>query len=1092
MNDGYSCATCGEPNPARAKFCLECGTALTASAPTTLAPNSPDIVEQLPQLRSGVTGERRMVTVVFADLSGFTAYSEGTDVEDVRAVAGEAADRLSQIVHRYGGTVDKVIGDCVMAVFGAPIAHEDDAERAVRAALEMQACVTENRDRFGGLDLCVGVQSGETLWAPVGPDGRYTVLGDTVNTAARLQGGAQKGQVLIGLPTWDAVAGAIECETTEPIVAKNKADPIPAWIAVSVRAEAVVRPATGTPLVGRDAELERLRGAWHTASSSARPFRVTILGAAGSGKSRLVSALTDAVGGQVQVVRGRCLPYGEGITYWPVVEIIQQMAGIRHDHDQETVQRRLGALLDALDTDGRDELSGIAPALASVMGRPVTPGAATAAPSISRGELHWGLGRALRLATRGRPTIVVFEDVHWAEPALLEFVSSITQARSSGEGAPLLVVDTARPDSDDGTRGRPDEPDRVVIQLSALSPEAARELLSSMLPSEDLADDRITDLLRAAGGNPLFLEETARMWVESGLGTDPSTSLSDLPVPVGIRAIIDARLDRLTSAEQLTVSHAAVIGDVFWEGAVLHLADTDLDLAPSLVRLEEMDLVRGNPESSMAGHREFAFKHGLIRDAAYARLTKAERARLHERFSSWMSTLPGSEQELADIIAFHLEQACTLTGGLISGSTQAPLVPAALALMRASERAEAREGVSEAERYLARAISLVGESLPEKKLELEVRRARLLGGLGRYDEALGTLRAARLEARRLGRTDVEGEALIGLAEILLPLGEFDEGRRHVDDAMALADLTGQTSLRIRALWSKAMIHDSYDNDDVAATEALETALSLAAASGDQSGLLTARMRLGVVHYNNGRLGKAQTALEECLQEGRARGSLRVQAWLEAILGLIRFHCGPRSEADDLLASAAEWMERADDQYMLVQTLVWRATVQSECGSRALAIDLLARADSTARPHGGALAVTAMRHFAASLARAGRSEEVGGLVDEARKLAPESDPGARRDVILIEGLAAASLGDELRARGLFDEALALLEAEDGAAGLGEARLDVAWALERFGDRHGASEQLGLARSLYDRMGAAATVTQIDAHLARLTESQTPNL
>ncbi|MEX2393454.1 MAG: adenylate/guanylate cyclase domain-containing protein, partial [Actinomycetota bacterium] len=224
------CESCGGLNPARAKFCLECGNAF-------------DLTE--------TTGERRVVSVLFADLSGFTAYSEGSDVEDVRAIAQTTASQLGDIVVRYGGFVDKIIGDCVMAVWGAPVAHEDDPERAVRAALDMQACVKENQERFASMALCVGIQTGEAMWSQVGSDGRYTVLGDTVNTAARLQGAAAKGEVLIGLPTHSSVAGVIECESVEPIKAKNKAEPVPAWRAVRVAGTRSAHKPVVSSLVGR-------------------------------------------------------------------------------------------------------------------------------------------------------------------------------------------------------------------------------------------------------------------------------------------------------------------------------------------------------------------------------------------------------------------------------------------------------------------------------------------------------------------------------------------------------------------------------------------------------------------------------------------------------------------------------------------------------------------------------------------------------------------------------------------------------------------------------------------------------------------------
>ncbi|MGH7857661.1 MAG: adenylate/guanylate cyclase domain-containing protein, partial [Candidatus Binatia bacterium] len=306
------CANCGEENPARAKFCLECGT-----------PFELDLVDQLPQQASG--GERRHVSVLFADLSGFTSFSEQTDVEDVRAIARETADRLSEIVDRYGGTVDKIIGDCVMAVWGAPSSHEDDTERAVRAAFDMQEHTKEHAERFAGMGLSIGVNTGEAIWAPVG--GSYTVLGDTVNTAARLQGAAAKGEILVGADTYGETQDAVEYEALEPIKMKNKREPVAAFRPVRLTGETRRRRTRSIPIVGRSDEQERLWELWERARTEGGPYGSLVTGAAGVGKTRLVQALVDEVGRGATVLRGACLPYGEGITYWPLAEIVRQVGG---------------------------------------------------------------------------------------------------------------------------------------------------------------------------------------------------------------------------------------------------------------------------------------------------------------------------------------------------------------------------------------------------------------------------------------------------------------------------------------------------------------------------------------------------------------------------------------------------------------------------------------------------------------------------------------------------------------------------------------------------------------------------------------------
>jgi len=1071
------CESCGELNPARAKFCLECGTQIKL-----------DIVDQLPQ-GNGTAGERRVVSVVFADLSGFTAYSEGSDVEDVRSIAQEAAGRLGEIVVRYGGVVDNIIGDCVMGVFGAPVAHEDDAERAVRAALDMQTCVQENHERFAGLTLCVGVNSGEAMYAPVGADGRYTVLGDTVNTAARLQGAAARGAVVIGQPTYHAVADVIDCEPLEPIKAKNKAEPVPAWRAVAVKGERPRHKPVRASLAGREEELNRLRELWELVRTERRPYGAVLLGAPGIGKSRLIGALTDEVGSSALVLRGRCLPYGEGITYWPVIEIIQQVAGIHHDDDPDTVSRKLGGLLESLGMDDLDELRTIAVALANLIGAPTTPRGTYTATEISSGELHWGIRRILELGARNLPLVLVLEDMHWAEPTLLELIDYIF--RSTAE-APILGIASARPElKDTGSEILAPRPNRRILELEALGEEAARQILAELLGADDVLEGPFSDLMRSAGGNPLFLEELVQMWMEARAGSDdPLAALEGLAVPNNLQALIDSRLDRLPAGERHLLSRAAVIGDVFWSGALSVLTRGNGGADALLEALEARDLIRTQPASMISGEREYAFKHGLIRDVAYGRLAKAERATLHEGCGRWIDELQGELHEFTEIIAYHLEQACRLASDITLGDTQAPTLAAVQALQRAADKAEAREGMRESARFLGRAIDLLGDGFPETGAELTLRRARLITGLGEYDSAYADMQRAAETAGDVERTDLRCRALISLAEIDALMGRASQARALLDEAEQLARRIDDPPLRIRAAWARATLLQQFEASPGPAVEQLIGAVALAEEVGNAELMLTGHMRLGALYFNIGRLRAAEAAFERSIELAKEQGSLRHQAWLTACLGLIRAHRGPRAEAHDLYASALDWMERTNDLYMRIQTLMWQAALELKRDDTKAAVKLLRQAMAPARQMGGQLIAQVGSHLVEALTRQGRVAEAREIAVEVRALAPQEYPLAQAGVLVSEAFAALAASDETSARASFDEALPIFERQGEPIELGDAYLAYARLLVGLGDDDAAIKKFEYAREIFERIGALATVAEIDGEVVRLRSLERP--
>jgi class 3 adenylate cyclase/tetratricopeptide (TPR) repeat protein len=1055
------CGACGESNPVRANFCLGCGAKLETAA------------EEL--------GERRILTVLFADLSGFTAFSEGSDVEDVRALAKETADQLSDIVAHYGGTVDKIIGDCVMAVFGAPVAHEDDAERAVRAALDMQECVRTRRERFFGLALCVGVNTGEAIWSPVGPDGRYTVLGDTVNTAARLQGAANKGEILVGAETYEASAGSIDYVEVEPITAKNKAEPVPAWRAVD--AKGARRVAAAVPLVGREAEVARVWELWELVRTTRSPYVATIVGDPGIGKSRLIRGITDKIGDDATLLTGRALAYGDGITYWPVIEMVKAAANINLDDSTDEASRKLGTFLEDLGSDDLDELRTMAVAMAHLIAAPTTPRGTYQATEITKGELHWGIRRVFQLAARRRPMALVFEDLHWAEDALIDLILSFVELE---DDAPLLLVASGRPElaDDKPTLFAPHKRNRT-IELEALSTEESQELLERLVGTSAAADGALSELIARVAGNPLFLEETVRMLADADvLGEDggvDAEKIDALSMPSSLRGLIGARLDRLPDVLKRTAGRASVMGQSFWSGAVAHMDGDDGEVTELLRELERHDVVQEMRTSSISGEREWTFRHGLIRDVVYDRIPKSERVRLHARCADWIAA---GGDEFVEIIAYHLEQSCLIAREIARTTYAPPVLDAANALMRAGQKATSHEGAREAVRFFERALDLLQDAYPETAIELRLQMSRNLTAIGRYDDAYGEQQRVAEDAVDLSRPDIRIRALLSQAETDIVMGRVTEARAHVTEAEAAARDSDDLSIRILTMWQRAVLNELFDHEPVAAEENLRGALALAEEIEDHDLSLTLQMRLGALMFNVGKLGEAEVELARATTVAEARGSLRHLSWITAILGYVRSYRGPRNLAAEDLGKASDWLERTDDRHMRIQTLIWRADLELLAKEDVRKSVLYLRtALPLARAIGGQMVARVCRSLVDALVRQDRIGEARDYAQLASEVANEDDPYARAYAMVAEALISAAEGDDGGVRQRFAIARSLLEATPIT--LAEATLAEARALEAIGDSTGAADRLGEAKTLFESVGAVATVADIAADIERLS-------
>ena len=551
--------------------------------------------------------------------------------------------QMGEIVRHYGGWVDKVIGDAVMAVYGAPVAHEDDAERAVRAALELQRCAAQNADDLAGLALRVGLDSGEVMFAPVGPSERreLTVIGDAVNTASRLQGVAPNGGVLIGEATHRSCRDAIRCEAVEPIVLKGKGAPVKAWLAREAIAAPAQRAVSDGSTVGRELELDLLFRSWERAVALQQPRLVSLFGEPGIGKTRLsreLARFAEQDGGRV--VFGRSLPYGESTGYTAFTEMVRTVAGIFESDPRPKARQKLERRLEALrELEHPREVLAHMSLLAGLSEETVE----------DRSALFTSIRSFTEALAREQPTLFVLEDIHWADASLLDLIEwlaiHIGQARA-------MVLTVARPEL---LESRPRWAAGVThysgVTLEPLARDQSRELalrLLRNLPDPERAADQIE---RAAGGNPLFVEELTAALAEGA--ADPAHDL-----PVAIRSIVAARLDALPAEERRLLLYASVVGEVFWRSVVERLAAADTGNAtPVLDHLELRDLIRKRRSSRMQGDDEYSFKHVLIRDVAYATLPRAARREHHATVAEFLEETLGFAPDSAAILAYHWREA---------------------------------------------------------------------------------------------------------------------------------------------------------------------------------------------------------------------------------------------------------------------------------------------------------------------------------------------------------------------------------------------------------------------------------------------------
>jgi class 3 adenylate cyclase/tetratricopeptide (TPR) repeat protein len=733
------CPDCGEENPGRFRHCGYCGAKLSQPASAEAAAEV-----------------RKTVTVVFCDLKGSTSLGERLDSESLREVLSVYFSAMRQVLERHGGTVEKYIGDAIMAVFGLPRLHEDDALRAVRAAFEMGRVLQELNVRLQAtwgvrLQNRTGVNTGEVVAAD-SATGQRLATGDTINVAARLEQVAPDDEVLIGDTTFRLVKDAVTVEPMEPLVLKGKSTRVPAYRLTAVSGGEAITRRVDLPFVGREAELGHLTDAFGRALKDSHCEVVTLFGQAGMGKSRLIEEFIRNVSGRAQVLRGRCLPYGDGITFWPIAEALRQAAGILLEDREEEARAKLRSL-------AGEEREDAALRIWSLIG--------SGSGGYGKDELLWSVRYVLDTIARRRPLVVIFDDIHWAEPIFLELIEHVAD---TSEGVPLLIVCAARHELLDEYPGFLAGRHGVHrIELHELSRSDTARVLGNLIGDAELPPGLEDRILSVADGNPLFAEQMTSMLIDSGVvgGQDGRWAFTggygDMTVPPNISSLLASRLDRLPPLERGLVERAAVIGLEFPSPAVAALAaggDSESNLASPLSALCGKHLVK--PVDVRPDGTDYQFSHILVRDAAYDRLLKRTRARLHERYADWLLKVSGTRvAEFEEIIGYHLEQAFRYQAelGSVDAHSRSLGERAAGHLGAAGLKAIDRGDMPGAASLLQRAAALLDEGHPD--------RPRLLLGAGEALTDAGELAAADavLEAARIGAALLGNDAIGRSAEL---------------------------------------------------------------------------------------------------------------------------------------------------------------------------------------------------------------------------------------------------------------------------------------------------------------------------------------
>jgi class 3 adenylate cyclase/tetratricopeptide (TPR) repeat protein len=1090
--------------------------------------------------------ERKVVTVLFADLVGFTGRSERMDVEDVRGTLAPYHALLREQLEHYGGTVEKFIGDAVMALFGAPVSHEDDPERAVRAALAIRAAIDRLNADAADLDLHVriGVNTGEAL-VVLGADaarGEGMASGDVVNTAARLQTAAPVDGILVGETTYRATDRAITYRGVDPVAAKGKAGPVPVWEAVEARArlgvDVVQRPTT--PLVGRRAEVGLLLDALRRCRAEHAVQLVTLVGVPGIGKSRLVWELFEEVEREPDFVtwrQGRSLPYGEGVAYWALGEMVNAEAGILESDSAEEAGAKLRATVADL-IEEPEEAAWVEEHVRALAG--LETGGGGGGDRHSEAVAAWR--RYLEALAERHPLVLVFEDLHWADDALLDFIDHLVDWAS---GVPMLVVCTARPELLDRRRGwGGGKRNALTIALSPLADSDVARLIGTLLEQAVLPADTQATLLATAEGNPLYAEEYVRMLIDRGHlrhdGGRWRLVADELPVPESVQGLIAARLDDLPADQKRLLQDAAVLGKVVWLGALAAMAGVSrFAVEERLHALERREMLRRERRSSVGGETEYAFRHILVRDVAYGQIPRAQRAEKHRRAAEWIESLSADRENAADMVAHHYSQA--LEYARDAGQPTADLERLTrIALRDAGGRAWALNSIASAIRNYHAALALWPEDDPEwPALVLDTADAGLSVAAGSMTEALGRAThrltaagdyagAAKAEMLAGFRHWNEGRAeqaiaayskareLVDRAEPsptvayvmtriainLMLRGKFEETLVLCERAEAVADQHGLDEIRAHILNTRGVTR--VNHGDLGGNADQEESIAIAERLNSAEAIIRGYKNFGSTMMELGDLRRATELEQRGAEAARRFGAEFHMMWFETELGILAYWAGDWDAADAAFGRLDAWIAEVGPHYMEAAAHGARAKLRAARGDVAgssrdmegaldfgrrsrepqVLLPSLADAAVIAATSGEGGAAGRVSAFFAEAMQALEADANGAhwLVEFALALAL-TDQAERLATVQIEGPWRWLIVAKLLAAGRHAEAVDELASVGARPEEAMARLVAARSLIARGDRAGGEAELHRALAFWESVGAMRNAELAEALIAR---------
>jgi class 3 adenylate cyclase/tetratricopeptide (TPR) repeat protein len=1021
---------------------------------------------------------RKTVTVVFSDLKGSTPLAERLDTETLREVLNQYFNTMRAVLERHGGTVEKYIGDAIMAVFGLPRLHEDDAMRAVRAAAEMQeelVGLNAGFEEIYGLRLenRTGVNTGEVVAGDVSV-GHRLVTGDTVNVAARLEQAAPTMEILLGEATYRLVKDAVDAEAVEPLQLKGKSELMQAYRLLSVghHEEGVARR-LDAPMVGREDELAVLTGALARARETHSCRVVTVVAPAGTGKSRLLQEFVSR--SDVRAVRGRCLSYGEGLTFWPLAEIARAVAGIGNDDPSAEAQQKLSGLLGPAGRDVADRIAGAI-------------GLSTATYPVE--ETFWAARRFLELLSDGRPLLVLIDDIHWAERTFLDLIRSVAATLT---GVPIVLACSARPDLFDAHPDWGEESERHrVLVLQPLSEDESVEVAENLLGTTDLDSQVRTKIVEAAEGNPLFVEQMLSMLLDDGILERDDRGrwvlirdVGAITIPPTIQALLSARLDRLGPIDRVVVERASVIGQVFFRGAVEDLSPDEVrrHAGESLRNLTHRELVQPY-ESSFAGQEAYRFMHILIREAAYHGLLKRTRADLHVRFIDWLERVaPDRVLEFEEIRGYHLEQAFFTLQQLTPNDEQVWQIGVRGSgyLSAAGRRALARGDIPAAANLLGRASTLLPPGHHERpRLRLDA--AEALTEQGGFEEAGAMLHAAIEEAHELSDRVLEATAMIQELELLYTVDpEAVEPTIVAGVETHLAELEAlEAHDGLARAWRLIMFVREMGLQWAESEAAAQRTLDHARLAGNRLMVARAIPSLGYCALSGptpvpDAIARCRSLLEE------VRGDRKPEALLEAALSHLEAMRGNVEESRTLYRKSRAMLEELGWTFLAAQTSFDSGPVEMLAGDLATAEAELRRDyDALERMGETNYISTTAALLAEVLYRQGDLDGAEEFTRTSEELAAQDDVSSQFRWRGVRAKILASRGQASEGERLAREAVALIRASDDINSQGDALIDLAEVLRLAGRPAEAAEAAREALALFGSKG-----NTVSAALARVT-------